>query len=1732
MRCSDVTATRWREESHSGAFSSIGKKEAVALTSAKIRLNALEPWPKCCDTLLGCLASVDAEDESEQDGDKAPGQGLKKFHSDPASVCLCRVGIFGAEEACAARRPAGSTGPAGSSFAEALHQILGSGDQFWAQLSEKLAPWLRKVEEIRSIQRGQAGTSSEPAGYSHPAPDPRETESTSSFSVITSGEPEQAPIPEARIPGLTWVEREEIATEVGRFLRRSLSGVHRGSSGRDALPLASRFWIVVRDFQGTVYDPVRVFCKWSSARALVKRGASAGDSVFVGLPSQREVDRAVRAGGFAWAGKIEVLAALPFNAWNSRREFRQLAANCFTKAALLEVAVCPMEDRAHPDSEITMRVWVGFLSSTVVQSVVWSSEEEPAEVSFDLDGSLDYLPYSHALTEVCQDHFSFQTPMEEIPSAEPVPEDVGLGVLSSRVTSLESQLSQVASGVEALLREVKPRSQPSPKARVHFAQSHATIPPSVQPSEPRAFPGLDPGVVSAALQAGIGEEALTEMQTLLSKTGKMGKTREPALRQPLAASALSETEEEAEESGLAGSGSSQDPMTAAVSKLTQIVSVLAQNKKPSSSNRVEAALDGVSHAQEIGGYGSGKRAAAARRALRSALVEHPGDLSAVIERHMWEDLSSQTLTPGSPAASLSARAWTEHRSKIGAYKSIAHAAWGVSGALDALFRNDVPSARARLCLLLLQLDQCAVDRGGWQLAAELSLEAPPPFSVLSQHQPPNTADGELPYSRLLNARWAEIALSHLRDTEEYLTKRRGLNKSGAKEELPDPKRKAKAKPKAKAGEGAAANRDEFSLDTLRSGFLAGRVERAPMVAAKSIQSKRLAFSGAPRFCPQPYLDERTAEIYDAPLKLAADPASHLGPVPKVRVFADAQNKVSLYKKLASTGRLKPVPSSCKRGPYVSGMFCVCKDLERDRLILDSRPPNILECKGSVWTNAMASASSLVDLCLQEDQVLVASGEDLKDFFYQFQTTPERAMRNILSDPLSLEEAVEVFGPAFEWHEDPVWVGLSRKKVFEDDELLSLRGRVPRGLLSVGIIIDDLVVLEKVLRSQFDAYKDGKMPLRSEERLKRALCAYSEAGLEVNHKKEFKAELCSRFWGVELDGNAGLLRPSSLRLWPVVLITLRVASLGLCSVSLLEALAGSWISMFSLRRRLMCTMELVFEALAISDQKAVIRLSPAMIDELWTMALLGPLACINLRAQPTDFLVATDSSLSWTAGVSARLPRTICAEVMRRSLKRGVWSKLLPPHKAWLREHALLSEGEEMPGEGYSSHPLWNLLASCLQYEFNWRRPILQRRHINVTELDANLNAEKRSAANLKHKRILFALDSQVALGALVKGRASSSALNDQLRRSLAHMLGADLYGYYIYFPSPLNRADAPTRDADVPGPDVELPSWWDSAADGDFTLFDEWISAMEAGVVEPEFDLEQLDARAQPDFASARMKHDEAFGLAKRLHRSVGSLRASLKPVLVSKARQSDEPAGQGRRCDRGENSPPASLEPGLPPESRRADDESGGLCAEALQILRSFNTNQFFAKTKPFILREAGALDLYSGRFGVARQLVQCGAPWVLTFEIERSSSEDLLDPYVHSRILRLLELKAVKILGAAIVCRSFTTAITPPIRSKRNLRGIPGLAPAMKAKVIEGNSQALVQMQAKSFSLEREISQTQEELDFGGATLSSWALQADSSGVLRSCSVDSLQEARYWGLLQILFPAYRRSIQPRAEI
>lgn len=171
----------------------------------------------------------------------------------------------------------------------------------------------------------------------------------------------------------------------------------------------------------------------------------------------------------------------------------------------------------------------------------------------------------------------------------------------------------------------------------------------------------------------------------------------------------------------------------------------------------------------------------------------------------------------------------------------------------------------------------------------------------------------------------------------------------------------------------------------------------------------------------------------------------------------------------------------------------------------------------------------------------------------------------------------------------------RAGVVEPHEMLSTQGDVPRGLMSVGVIIDDLVLLEKMLCKDFPGVESGLRRTLSDERLDKALQAYAGCKLEVNLKKEFRNQTDARFWGIELDGKKGLVRGSSLRMWPLVVITARVAMLGLCTVSLLEALAGSWVALLSVRRRLMSVMNSIIEGVAITDQTTVLRLSDVIIE---------------------------------------------------------------------------------------------------------------------------------------------------------------------------------------------------------------------------------------------------------------------------------------------------------------------------------------------------------------------------------------------------------------------------------------------------------------------------------------------------------------------------------------------------------
>ena len=141
------------------------------------------------------------------------------------------------------------------------------------------------------------------------------------------------------------------------------------------------------------------------------------------------------------------------------------------------------------------------------------------------------------------------------------------------------------------------------------------------------------------------------------------------------------------------------------------------------------------------------------------------------------------------------------------------------------------------------------------------------------------------------------------------------------------------------------------------------------VAAKPIEADRLFCRGRPDLNPASVLDPAALDWLERPFAYASPPDPLMRPPPVVRVLASRDQRIALYHKLAETGRLKPVRVPSERRPYASGLFWVLKDLSRDRLILDSRPANVLEHPQGFWTSTLAGPSCLLQIVLQPSEVL-------------------------------------------------------------------------------------------------------------------------------------------------------------------------------------------------------------------------------------------------------------------------------------------------------------------------------------------------------------------------------------------------------------------------------------------------------------------------------------------------------------------------------------------------------------------------------------------------------------------------------------------------------------------------------------------------------------------------------------------------------------------------------------------
>ena len=650
---------------------------------------------------------------------------------------------------------------------------------------------------------------------------------------------------------------------------------------------------------------------------------------------------------------------------------------------------------------------------------------------------------------------------------------------------------------------------------------------------------------------------------------------------------------------------------------------------------------------------------------------------------------------------------------------------------------------------------------------------------------------------------------------------------------------------AKSGEGyfspATSVRSQFeeTLDVKQPNL--GEMSSGSMSTFKPVDSSRLAFVGTPSFDPTPYLDPLSQAIFNDPIGMRQNPAHCTVKPPLLRVHCSRNEKIKLFDLLDQSDRLRFHTASEVCPTYGSGLFSVTKNLVKDRLILDSRGANLLEQPPGRWIRSLASAESVTRIMLEPQDNLLASGNDLTDFYYLFRATQSRSRRNVLVGgvhpkevqhlralkPEHLQEKV-VFGAlsslamgdtqAVELAQS-CHLGLALQHgIVTSDNLTTMRKPPPRTDTTVGLVIDDFVTLSKVRQGHGQASEGALLAERMQD-------IYEEVKVIPNRKKGFRDEARSSFWGLDLDGERGLVRGSLKRAIPLAGLILKMVQLGITTTDLLLITSGSLISLLLFRRRLLSLLDSLFEATKGRGAREIFELKGRVKSDLLVLTILLPLACSNLRAKPATVFGASDASNWGEAGVVAKIPREIGKELTRHSLRKSVWVRLLKPAAAWMRAHELLPEADELPDEEeqIQTNPLWTLLACALEYKVLFAKEKTGSRHINVGELRATLKTEKILSLRNRSTRQLLGLDSQVVLGTLVKGRSSSAALNAELVKSLPWMLALDSYSEGFYFHTSMNRVDQPTRGKEVEPPSQDLPDWWNELASGNFRKFDEWL---------------------------------------------------------------------------------------------------------------------------------------------------------------------------------------------------------------------------------------------------------------------------------------------------------------------
>eukprot|EP00971_Amphidinium_carterae_P009188 181158-Amphidinium_carterae.1 len=335
---------------------------------------------------------------------------------------------------------------------------------------------------------------------------------------------------------------------------------------------------------------------------------------------------------------------------------------------------------------------------------------------------------------------------------------------------------------------------------------------------------------------------------------------------------------------------------------------------------------------------------------------------------------------------------------------------------------------------------------------------------------------------------------------------------------------------------------------------------------------------------------------------------------------------------------------------------------------------------------------------------------------------------------------------------------------------------------VSVGLSDEFAPERILKASF-------------ERLSEVKKQYEKVALTLKESKERIQEKEATVWGAHLSSSRREVRGDLQKMKALVFLTVEVIKSKRITTHLMQKVVGYWVHHLLFQRLGLCVLHETYrwlergaEALHTPRQ-----LPDCVRQELQGFVMLFPLLRADLSSCICPVLYATDA----TQEIGAVIRAEMCVEDAvfawtRRSVR-------ISPITMVLQAHQLYEVQREERKDKF-----WESLIGRQDFHLVTKYRFRSGAHINVKELLAARTALRHVTSDPKywHTRAIVAIDSQVVVHCLKKGRSSSKAINQILQTMLGEVLSTSVRLVPIWVATECNPADAPTRRRKIPGPQV------------------------------------------------------------------------------------------------------------------------------------------------------------------------------------------------------------------------------------------------------------------------------------------------------------------------------------------